>query len=171
MAAEILTLRRLNLAKDYNMYISLIPAALFLFLMLTAAPERGLTAQGRKAPRSISAFFRNSSVLIFGSHLLFKYYGLKIADAAMHYSTDPQILATASLFAQNNLIQYIVVCLCSLAFAAAVLALSRLPVLRVLRYLYWTPKAESSGFFRKSGARRSLPHKKPQIRQDRKSVV
>lgn len=136
MAAEILTLRRLNLAKDYNMYISLIPAALFLFLMLTAAPERGLTAQGRKAPRSISAFFRNSSVLIFGSHLLFKYYGLKIADAAMHYSTDPQILATASLFAQNNLIQYIVVCLCSLAFAAAVLALSRLPVLRVLRYLY-----------------------------------
>jgi len=175
MFVEILTLRRLGIAKDYNLYFALVPASAFLFLWLTAAPvvaggmsgrtdatgdggERrkngGGEANGKaggtgtaalasaesSASPAIGLFLRRSSVLIYGIHLWFKYYGQKyavgIAAGTVFPDAGEGLRQMAELFLANSMAQYLMICALSFLFAAAVLALQRIPFLRFLKYLY-----------------------------------
>lgn len=166
MFAEIMTLRRLDIAKDYNLYFSLIPATLFLFLWLIGEPSGGEKASGSRKPAQsgkssrgeivgaerealfekapvaspIWRMLRKSSVLIYGIHLWFKYYGLKYAEMVMAgmaaQGAGAQVQRMAELFVNNSFVQYLAICGLSIAFAAAILALERIPALRFLKYLY-----------------------------------
>ena len=120
MAVEILTLRSFGVAKDYNLYFSLIPATLFLFLWLTGRPGDGSEGTKALSPK-LCSFCRKSSVLIYGIHLWFKYYGVKWAQGP---------------FVDNSLVQYVVVCLLSLTFAVVIIGLQKVPFLKFLKYLY-----------------------------------
>lgn len=130
MFLEIMTLRRLDVAKDYNLYFALIPATLFLFLFLMGRPER---AAGSWQPW---LFLRRSSVLIYGIHLWFKYYGLKYATAMLTGAGGGTLVRLADLFVNNSMAQYGMICAASFLFAVVVLALQRIPVFRFLKYLY-----------------------------------
>lgn len=137
MFVEIMTLRRLDIAKDYNLYFSLIPATLFLFLWLIGEPSGD-----EKAPVAspVWGMLRKSSVLIYGIHLWFKYYGLKYAGMVMEgtvaQGAGAQVQRMAELFVNNSLVQYLAICGLSMAFAAVILALEKIPALRFLKYLY-----------------------------------
>ncbi|MBQ4576748.1 MAG: acyltransferase, partial [Firmicutes bacterium] len=131
MAVEILTLRSFGVAKDYNLYFSLIPATLFLFLWLTGRPDRGSDV----LPPKLCGFCRKSSVLIYGVHLWFKYYGMKWAQTIVADANSGWI-GFADLFINNSLVQYLVISLLSLAFAAVVIGLQKVPFLKFLKYLY-----------------------------------
>ncbi|MBR4075228.1 MAG: acyltransferase [Firmicutes bacterium] len=131
MAVEILTLRSFGVAKDYNLYFALIPATLFLFLWLTGRPDRGSDV----LPPKLCGFCRKSSVLIYGVHLWFKYYGMKWAQTIVADANSGWI-GFADLFINNSLVQYLVICLLSLTFAAVVIGLQKVPFLKFLKYLY-----------------------------------
>ena len=143
MAAEILTLRWLGVARDYNLYFALIPATLFFFLWLTGRAEDGrsdderLDAPGESVwlTPGLCGFLRKSSVLIYGIHLWFKYYGVKWAQIVIADGGSGWI-GLAELFVGNSLVQYIVICLLSFAFAAVIIGLQKVPFLKFLKYLY-----------------------------------
>lgn len=145
MGVEILTLRLLGVARDYNLYFALIPTTFFLFLWLTGhldgTGRLDRTGQGDVADEPIRltpglcGFLRKSSVLIYGIHLWFKYYGLKwgqmvIADGGSDWT------GLAELFVNNSLVQYAVICLLSFVFAAVIIGLQKIPFLKFLKYLY-----------------------------------
>ena len=143
MAAEILTLRWLGVARDYNLYFALIPATLFFFLWLTGhsvggqSDDKRLDAPGEPVwltPR-LCGFLRKASVLIYGIHLWFKYYGVKWAQMVI-VDGGSDWNGLAELFVGNSLVQYIVVCLLSFAFAAVIIGLQKVPFLKFLKYLY-----------------------------------
>ena len=142
MFLEIMTLRRLGVAKDYNLYFALIPATLFLFLFLMGRPEE-MDDSGRNGCAAGSwrlwLFLRRSSVLIYGIHLWCKYYGLKYANSVLAGAVglvDGTLVRMADLFVNNSMAQYGMICAASFLFAVVVLALQRIPILRFLKYLY-----------------------------------
>ncbi|MBO5666382.1 MAG: acyltransferase [Firmicutes bacterium] len=121
MAVEILTLRSLGVARDYNLYFALIPATLFFFLWLTS---RSHGTPSWLTPE-LCGFLRKTSVLIYGIHLWFKYYGVKWATTVGF-----------AAFVDNSLVQYAVICAASMVFAAVIIGLQKIPFLKFLKYLY-----------------------------------
>lgn len=135
MLLEILFLDRLGIARDYNMYLGLVFASVFLFFLLLGEPEKA-----QKKKQSAGIFFRRCSVLIYGIHLWFLYYGNKyamlISEGEAFFGAEAGLLAAAELFLSDSLIRYLMLCAASMLFSAAVLALQRLWPLRWLKYLY-----------------------------------
>ena len=116
MFLEAFTLKYFNIPKDSNMLISLLPVTFFLFTVLINVEIKD---------NKIYKYFRDSSILIYCSHIIFT-----ILLPILFEIAGLQVLYT------NSLVKFVLVTSCSLIFSFGILFLVQNRRFQWLKILY-----------------------------------